>query len=239
MNTNKPKFEHTWMLYALALIVVVLFVLLGNWQLDRAEQKRELMKEFEAGLSGEVVSLSEAGRFQRVQLTGYYESERQLLLDNMVEKGRAGFHVLTVFKLVSGVNVVVNRGWLPFTSGRDDLPDISVDENARTISGYTDTLPQVGLKMGGDIAVNADDSFPQLVHFPSMEELSVIAGRELFPFVIKLDADQADGYGRDWQVVTFGPDRHLAYALQWFSLALVVVVVTIVMHRRKRKKRNE
>jgi cytochrome oxidase assembly protein ShyY1 len=38
-----------------------------------------------------------------------------------------------------------------------------------------------------------------------------------------------------------GPQRHIAYAIQWFAMALIVVVVFVVLYRREfdsRKQRN-
>lgn len=223
----------------MALIVFGLFIMLGNWQLDRADQKRLLLQEFELGLAGEPVPLSNAQRFQRVKLTGHYQTGRQLLLDNMVARGRAGFQVLTPFVTEQGQQVIVNRGWRPFEFSRAELPDVSVDEDMRTIIGFVDRLPQAGLTLTGETDADLRNEFPRLVHFPTMDKLSRLYDRELFPFVVKLESGQVDGYLLDWKVATFGPDRHLAYALQWYSLALVVAIVTVVMHRRRKKKPDE
>jgi cytochrome oxidase assembly protein ShyY1 len=54
---------------------------------------------------------------------------------------------------------------------------------------------------------------------------------------VLLDADAPDGYVRDWQAPTLGPERHVAYAGQWFALAVgaaaAAVVIAVRTARRK------
>jgi len=62
---------------------------LGNWQLSRADYKRELQARY-AFLSGQ-----------------------EIFIDNRVYKTRAGYHVLTPFLIEgSSQHVLVNRGWV-------------------------------------------------------------------------------------------------------------------------------
>jgi surfeit locus 1 family protein len=71
-----------------------------------------------------------------------------------------------------------------------------------------------------------------------MDELHRALERRLFPRILLLDADQADGFVRDWKPSTFPPERHFGYAVTWFSLAATVAIVALVllvMRSRKRK----
>jgi cytochrome oxidase assembly protein ShyY1 len=40
---------------------------------------------------------------------------------------------------------------------------------------------------------------------------------------VLLDPGEPDGYLRQWQPPGFPPVRHIAYAVQWFSLAAALV----------------
>jgi surfeit locus 1 family protein len=41
---------------------------------------------------------------------------------------------------------------------------------------------------------------------------------------------------REWKTVAMPPQRHLAYALQWFVMALVVLIIFVALNL---KKKNE
>jgi hypothetical protein len=88
---------------------VFLFVALGDWQLERAAEKRALYDDFaraEPALPLPPASVA-VPRYQRVTASGSYDSSHQFLLDNMSESGRAGMHVLTPLLLADGGAVVV------------------------------------------------------------------------------------------------------------------------------------
>ncbi|MDH5648807.1 MAG: SURF1 family protein, partial [Gammaproteobacteria bacterium] len=63
-------------------------VALGFWQLDRAKEKRDLQEEYDRRANDEAIRITaqpqpvEALRFYRVIVTGEYDSEFQILLDN-------------------------------------------------------------------------------------------------------------------------------------------------------------
>ena len=64
-------------------------------------------------------------------------------------------------------------------------------------------------------------------------------GKELQPAVIQLDPEHpAHLTGDPWQVVTFGPDRHLGYALTWTSIAIVVATIWLVLTIRQVRRRD-
>ena len=78
--------------------------------------------------------------------------------------------------------------------------------------------------------------FPAVANFPSHAELERLLHETSFTRaadVVLLDADQPDGYGRRWQPPGFPPLRHLAYAVQWFGLALALAVIYVVTNFRK------
>ena len=51
--------------------------------------------------------------------------------------------------------------------------------------------------------------------------------------LVLLDADQPDGYLRQWQPPGFPPLRHTAYAVQWFGLALALGIIYLVTNVRR------
>lgn len=215
----------------LAVGAVVLFVVLGNWQLGRAGEKKELAGHFSA--DGPALDWKQlppdAPRYQRVRLEGQYDTARQFLLDNMSQESVAGVDVLTPFILDDGTAVIVNRGWLPFGATRQDLPDVAVDGEQRTIVGRIDELPRPGIWLKAPPATG----WPRLVQYPKMDELAAALGRKLSPRQVLLDPGVPDGYLRAWTVPGTSVDRHLGYAVQWFAFAAAAGVLWLVLSFRK------
>jgi surfeit locus 1 family protein len=209
---------------------------LGSWQLGRAEEKRRMFADFEAG-SGTPVALADhpAGldgltRYARVEANGSYLPERQFLLDNMVEEQQAGYRVLTPLLLADGRAVLVDRGWVPKAFGQEaGLPDVGVDGSPRAVTGRIDRLPRPGIELEG----GQGTGWPRVVQFPSADELSEALGRPLVPGLILLDAAEPDGFLRNWRPSDFGPERHVGYAVQWFALAVTLVILYLAWSFRK------
>jgi len=213
-----------------------LLALLGFWQLDRAEQKRQLQDAFDSGAETVVLeaasadqSIAELPRYQRVVMEGHYESGRQFLLDNMTHDGMAGYQVLTPFAPDGGdTRVIVNRGWIPKAFGTSLLPDVDVDENRRRVSGRITRLPRPGLELAA--GAPALPEWPRVVQFPVMDELAGSLEAPLAARMLLLDAAEADGFVRDWRPVEFGPERHLAYAAQWFAMSATVMIIYVALN---------
>jgi surfeit locus 1 family protein len=223
------------------LVVAVLLpvlVGLGLWQLQRADEKRRMAEEYAAGADpvtvqdpGALRALAELPRFQGVRIRGRYVPDRQFLLDNMTDGGAAGFRVLTPFRAEgSDVWVIVDRGWV---ARRFDgaLPDVGVDDGIRSIEGRTNRLPRPGVELAG--APTVEGSWPRIVQFPRLAELETILDRPLAGAVVLLDPQAEDGYLRRWQPTTFGPERHVGYAVQWFALAATLLIIFLYFNFRR------
>jgi surfeit locus 1 family protein len=207
---------------------------LGAWQLERAEYKRTLFDAFSAGhapvaLSDHPRGLAELPRFSRVHAAGRYLAGRQFLLDNMVEAGRAGYRVLTPLELDDGRILVVDRGWVGKDFASAALPDVAVDGAPRRVTGRLDHLPRAGI----DLARNTPTGWPRVVQFPVAGELAEALDAEVVPGLLLLDADQPDGYRREWRAAESGPERHVGYAVQWLALAVTLVVLYLAWAFRK------
>ena len=221
----------------LAALGVALFVSLGRWQLHRAEEKRALFAGFAAGSAAAVMlpeNFRPIERYRRVTASGRYDSSRQFLLDNMTRDGVPGFHVLTPLLRYDSRVVLVDRGFVPLTGSRSDLPDLRVGEGERTVTGRADNLPQAAVTLAAAPATG----WPRIVSFPRMPEVAEALSAQVYPQVVLLDADQPDGYLRDWRPPGMAPDRHVAYAVQWFGLAATVLVTWVVLSFKARESAN-
>jgi surfeit locus 1 family protein len=220
--------------------LVALFITLGFWQLDRAEQKREVARAF-AG-SGDYVPVTggvEYELYQPLIATGRYLHDRQFLIDNMILDGRVGYFVVTPFEYESDEPLLlVNRGWVAKTEGAEPAAERAreeVESGTTTVRGRAGHLPRVGIRAGEAFADNR--GWPRTANWPTIDELSAALGHDVLPFVLLVDPEPGSALVRRWQPQQAGPMRHIGYAFQWFALALAVVIVAIVVYRKKRAHR--
>jgi len=229
-----------WWAVLLAATGVAIGGTAGLWQLGRAAEKRELEARFAAGgAAGALQQLvaSEAAprfRYRTVRLTGRYDPDHQLLLDNISYAGRPGYQVLTPFTAAEGT-VLVNRGWVPASGDRRILPDIAVDGGPREIAGRIEWLPRPGIALAAP-SPPPEAPWPRRLLFPTSGQASAQLGIALREYQLLLDPAAPDGYVREWHPGGMGPDRHMAYAVQWFGLALTVVVIYFVLVLRNGKQ---
>jgi len=226
---------------ALLLLLLALFVSAGMWQLDRAGQKHDLNAAFDAGSVVDVVrrpvNEKDAAefRFRRFKLAGQYDPEHQILLDNIVAGGQNGYQVLTPF-ISDGQTILVNRGWLPASPDRRIIPDISVDDQSRTIFARLNRLPVPGIRLEGEQQASG---WPRRLLFPVKADIETALGTEVPDYQLLLDADQPDGYLREWKAVDVGPEKHYGYAFQWFAFALISLFFYVLLNFRWNKQHKQ
>jgi surfeit locus 1 family protein len=222
----------------LAIALIGLLASLGRWQLRRAAEKQVMYDAFDQRTAvTQVIHLETPplARYQHVEARGAYDTARQILIDNMTDAhGRAGYFVITPFSLTTGGWLLVNRGWVPVGASRGKLPTVDVPGDVRELRGRADHLPAPGIQLGERAPLRPP--FPVVASFPSRAEIGNLLHEAAFTSatdVVLLDSGQPDGYVREWQPPGFPPMRNIAYAVQWFGLALALGVIYIVtnVHR--------
>jgi surfeit locus 1 family protein len=218
-------------------VVVLLLMGLGFWQLDRAAQKRRIAAEYVEHMRNEVVRLGEGTiytdtlRFRRVRVDGSFDSAHQFLLDNRLHEGVAGYEVVTPFRLEDGSGIaLVDRGWVPQGSDRRSLPNIDVGSAPRELNALVTHFRQPGLRLGTADAGSVD--WPRRIGYFDLEVIEQQLGSEVFPALLLLDPEEPDGYLRDWKPPASGAERHIAYAVQWFALALALSILFVAANAR-------
>lgn len=215
---------------------IALFVSLGIWQLERAAYKAELEHKFEQRLAEDYRPLDAAEDFSDIQyrklrLQGRYDLEHQLLLDNQVHEGRAGYHVLTPFRLVdSDYLLLVDRGWAAWGERRSPLPPILPPVQPDIASGIAFVPGEPALKLG---AAPLSGDWPRLITYLDIAELRQIYSADLLPMVLWMAPENPGAYLRDWDPIWLPPEKSRAYALQWFSFAAISLVLFVVLNLRK------
>lgn len=221
-----------------------LFLSLGAWQINRANQKQDFL-DMEAKRVNEKVELTAQTpddaatlRYKPAAVVGHFETSKQFLLDNQIDSSKAGYFVFTPFKIQnSNKTVLVNRGWIPLIEPRASLPNVDFQaENETVLTGRINTFPSIGLKLDG--ANKPTNTNPAVVGVIDTQVLAQQLGYELFSFQFELDAVAPNGFKREWAVAKImQPEQHLAYAMQWFGLALVLTVIFYFIALKKESQK--
>lgn len=187
-------------------------IALGNWQTGRAEQKR-----------------AAAAQEQRLELRGEFLERYTVLIDNKLNRGRPGYHVVQPLRLADGRHVLVNRGWVAAPAHREQLPQLRTPPGLHAIEGRVlEHFPRAyapsGAKPEGRVWQNVE-----------LATFAVWSGLPLEPYVLEQHSPLADGLARNWPAPDSGVEKHESYALQWYSLAALAVVLTIALgfHRER------
>ena len=224
-----------------AVSAAVLFVLLcglGFWQLERASFKEERQTALEAA-QGVVLDERALGRapheFARVDLAGRYDPAHQLLQDNRTHRGRAGYYVLTPFRTARQGAVLVNRGWVPASADRTNLPDVAVAGGEMRVRG-TVRVPREDLFVLGDTGY-AGTGWPRVVQRVEIDSIRQALGYPLAGWLVALDPADPHGYVRAWEASPgLTPARHRGYAFQWFALAATLLAIWVIVHLKRRRR---
>jgi surfeit locus 1 family protein len=219
------------------LVLLPVLIGLGHWQLERAAWKQGLVDAHAARIGvpaqalQSVLTSSAAStdlEYRQVKAQGVYDLDHQLLLDNQIYQGRAGYQVLTPLRL-DGVEsgddwVLVNRGWVPLGESRSQLPVVTGPAERITLRAVIKLPPG---KAFGPEAVESS-GWPQVIQQLEIGPIGKQIGHPLLPMVLLLDKEDPGGFVRDWKpVYGITPDKHRAYAAQWFTLALVLLIIYI------------
>lgn len=240
MHIGIYRFQPTLILTLIAAALFVLFIGLGNWQLNRANEKRLILRDYDHRIqespSELPLPLSDATewRYRRIRINGRFDGEKQFLLDNQVNRGQVGFNVLTPLKLLRKEQaVLIDRGWIPANADRRQLPDVSVATDVVSLEGVVYVPYGRGVRLGG--LDESSDQWPRLIEYLDFEAMSNRLGYPLAPLTIRLDPKSPHGYRRTWKPVPITPQTHTAYALQWFTFAAVLIVIYLALSLKRRE----
>ena len=234
---GRRVFAPSWLMTLLTLALCLAFIPLGQWQWHKGWHAQAERAAFLAG-GGPALPLGDRDpqslpRFQHIALNGRLDGAHQFLLDNRSHAGLPGYEVLTPLQLPDGRTLLVDRGWVAFTGSRARLPDISLDPGIMSavlnLTGRLDGPPVGGLALG-HAAPPATGPWPRVTSFPTLPELSAALGTPVEGRILLLDSAAPAGLVRDWQPPGMPPERHWAYAVQWWGFAVTLIVIWLILN---------
>jgi cytochrome oxidase assembly protein ShyY1 len=234
----------SWVAFTVFVIFAsVGFYELGVWQLHRHTHQNQIDGELSRSKSTppvDVSTLLSAGRvppaeiqWRRVSATGTYDASHQLLVRNRVMEQSNGYEVLVPLRTSSGVDLLVDRGWIP--SGPTALAPAQIP----SVPGGTVTI--VG-RIRPPEASRSDAGLPSgQVQRIVPSQVATLTGRPTYGGFVDLVTETPTT--ADAPRILLTPDQllsedwwkppHLAYAVQWFIFVLIACGGWFILGRRE------
>ena len=219
-----------WWTALVAAGLCALGVALGNWQSDRAAEKRAIADRLAGYGQAPPIRLGAGAAvvgdylWHKVEANGEFDTKHTLFLGNRLYRGKPGYYVVTPLRIENSRRyVLVLRGWL--ASSGSAPPAHPVPPGPRMITGLA--VPRVGRiydfgAAGRDrVRLNID-----------LTEFELESGLRLHPFVIEQRGATDEGLVQDWPAHDALLDKHRMYAGQWYSLGALAIIVFLVLSFR-------
>jgi len=208
------RFRPPWWAALLAAAGCAAGIALGNWQTDRAAQKRAAATAKPETLRGELLA------------------QHTLFLQGRFHHGKPGYFVMQPLRGRDGRSVLVLRGW----SAVAVVPRTPAGEVI--LQGMRRERPPRALE-AGDARASSNVRLNITVG-----EFAAWSGLALEPYVIEQGSALVvmqppappDGLLRDWPQPDVGAEKHESYALQWYSLAALSLILFFALNIKFEKR---
>lgn len=227
MNSFKSK------ILIFAIIFVPITISLGFWQLDRAEEKREIIANYDELLTSEPINLNVKTIYKNwkpITTIGRFK-DIVIFEDNAILSGRAGFKIYHLFENGDGSYVFVHRGFIERNMVKNNLPLINTPKGKQSLVG------SVLIKEDNSFVQDIEESDARIIQEFNIERLinkfPILKDRYLHPFLFNLDIRDNKKFLAIEKPVNMAASKHIGYAIQWFGLCIALIILTIYAFRRK------
>lgn len=224
------------------LIALTILLRLGFWQLQRADEKQQRLHDIAAKQMTHPIGLEASEWLQKepdipIEFTGKVGLDTAFLLDNRIFEGTVGYEVVTPIETSHGL-LLANWGWIAGTGYRQQLPRIPFAELGIK-ADQTFAFRGVTWSPGKNIFVretaNYDSDWPKVIQQIDLDYMGELLGVKPLPILVALHLPNQDSFTNNHKPVVMRPEKHIAYAVQWFGLAAGCLLVFLCASLKKRK----
>lgn len=228
LTLGQLRVQINWLVLLCLCSSLGMFISLGFWQLDRAGEKSLLAETYQLRSQSQPLPLLQAertdsfGNLSRVQTAGTFDNDIPFLLTFQFYQGQAGFEVVTPFRSDDGPLLLVSRGWLAPGPG-GTVPAIPPVPGHQQIQAQVH-IPDVDIPP----ATVSDTSWPVRLSRLNIAQAERLLGEPVYPYLLRLESGQPGALARHWQPPSITIRTHIAYAVQWFAIALAVLLAAFL-----------
>jgi cytochrome oxidase assembly protein ShyY1 len=237
-----------WLRWALLIIFVavlgVVFVNLGEWQLDRLAQRKERnattisneKKQIQPYEQVFTHTITDADQWQRVEARGTFDADHQFVARYRSNGDADGYEVVTPLQTASGV-VLVDRGFIPLERGAQ-IPSVAPPPPTGdvTVVGHVRRNEK-----GRRTATTPVDNQMRLINSDAIAAALPYPVASGYIGLLTVRPEQQGGF-QPIQLPELSEGPHFWYAVQWFmftAVALAGIVVFIRSDLRARREERE
>ena len=218
------------------------FIVLGFWQIDRADQKNVLNSNYTDRQQEAIIVLDKNNvideksslLWRKVEFEGSFINKQNIILDNQIFNQIAGFNIITPFKIKGSDSLVlINRGWHQNLKNRETLPIINEISDERILQGHIASFPVSGIKLGKN---NIETLNSQIFRFQRLDaaELNYFFSAKMMPYMIYLDPIiDKELYG-NFKLPAPDSQKNYGYAFQWFAFAITLLIIFIRLSMKRK-----
>ena len=242
MLFKKYEFNITLIPTISFIVACICFILLGFWQLDRANEKNSKNSNYTLRQADNSIDLNkelsieneESLLWRRTKVNGSFLNKKSIILDNQILNKIAGFNVLTPFQVKNSQYIVlINRGWQPNLTRRDLIPNIQSIEGDIVIKGHIAKFPTGGISLGHENIETLNSSVFRMQKL-EIDELRHFLTFNLLPYMIYLDPLIDKGNYSTFKLPAPGSEKNYGYAFQWFAFAFTLLIIFIKIGVRRK-----
>jgi surfeit locus 1 family protein len=218
---KKNKFNPGKRITIFFVFFAFLFFSLGLWQIERGQAKTNLLDDFEKKILEKPSYINQKSqKWDRVYVEGKWDSSKQILIDNVIRRGIAGYKVLTPLRMKETDQLIlVDRGWIKQNTFRDQLPDIKLIQVDEVVSGILE-IPELGLVLSDDLV---SKEWPKISQTKNLGVIKNEYDENIFPMILLADPTLKNSL--EYIKITptnMTPIKHYGYSAQWFLMFIVL-----------------
>ena len=218
---KKNKFNPGKRITIFFVFFAFLFFSLGLWQIERGQAKTNLLDDFEKKILEKPSYINQKSqKWDRVYVEGKWDSSKQILIDNVIRRGIAGYKVLTPLRMKETDQLIlVDRGWIKQNTFRDQLPDIKLIQIDEVVSGILE-IPELGLVLSDDLV---SKEWPKISQTKNPGVIKNEYDENIFPMILLADPTLKNSL--EYIKITptnMTPIKHYGYSAQWFLMFIVL-----------------
>lgn len=214
-----------------AIIFAPLTFSLGVWQVNRANEKIEILENYDKLLLSAPLALdNDHKNWQPVKTSGTFE-DFIIYEDNAILDGKAGYKIYHLFKNSDNSYIFIHRGFVERNKIKNNLPEVEVPEGIKNLEG------KVLKRTNNAFIQNIQESDSRIIQEFDLSYLkerhSSLKNKEIYEYLFNLQAENEMKFSAIEKPVNMSSSKHIGYAIQWFGLCAALIILTIYAYRRK------